>query len=89
MPKLAVLIHGLIDSKMLGRGEILHLSVICVHVLSTLDWLTFLQKQSWGLEVSTAHLPSSLFFLPLDLGPLPFLASVDVQHLLLPPYMHE
>lgn len=57
MPKLVVLIHGLIDSKMLGRVEILHLSVICMHVLTTLTWLMFLQKQSWGLEVSMAQIP--------------------------------
>lgn len=38
MPKLAVLIHGVIDSKMhKGRGDILHLSVICMRVLDLLD----------------------------------------------------
>jgi len=75
MPKLAVLIRVLIDSKMLGRGEILHLNVTCMHVLTTFTWLTFLQKQSWGPEASVVHLPGSLSFLPPDLGPLPFLVS--------------
>lgn len=42
MAKLVVLIHGLIDFKIslwMGKGDIISLGVICMHVLSTLTWL--------------------------------------------------
>lgn len=60
MAKLVVLIHGLIDSKIslwMGKGEIIHLGVICMHVLATLTWLTSPGASS-SSGLALAHCPS-------------------------------